>query len=123
MRYITDRKRAEGRGASHTGTEHHWYMSVSAVGLALIVPAFIYIIGSALGGDHADVLAKFARPIPALISALVLVFGLHHFRRGATMMIEDYWRNSARRIAIMTVTCLSYGLMAVGVFALAKMAL
>jgi succinate dehydrogenase / fumarate reductase, membrane anchor subunit len=29
MRYLTDRKRAVGKGAAGTGTEHHWSMQVS----------------------------------------------------------------------------------------------
>jgi succinate dehydrogenase / fumarate reductase, membrane anchor subunit len=37
MRYLTARKRAEGRGAAHTGTEHHWSMTVSSVGPALLL--------------------------------------------------------------------------------------
>ena len=43
MRYLTPRKRAEGKGASGTGTAHHWYMQVSAVALAFMVPTFLYI--------------------------------------------------------------------------------
>ena len=43
MRYITPRKRAEGRGAAHAGTEHHWSMTVSAVGLAFLVPVWLYV--------------------------------------------------------------------------------
>jgi succinate dehydrogenase / fumarate reductase membrane anchor subunit len=30
MRYLTARKRAEGKGAAHAGTEHHWSMTLSA---------------------------------------------------------------------------------------------
>lgn len=123
MRYITDRKRAIGRGASGTGTEHHWYMHVSSVGLAFIVPAFIFLVGSTLGGSYEEVTATFAKPLPAILTGLVLVFGLMHFQKGAIMMVEDYARNSKRKIAIITVISLSYGLMAVGLFALAKMAL
>ena len=73
MRYLTARKRAEGKGASGTGTEHHWYMSVSAVGLAIMVPTFLFIFGRTLGGSHEEVLASFAQPFPAILSALVLV--------------------------------------------------
>ena len=39
MRYLTARKRAEGKGASGTGTEHHWSMTVTAVVLAFMVPS------------------------------------------------------------------------------------
>ncbi len=123
MRYLTDRKRAEGRGAAHTGTGHHWYMQVSAVGLALMVPTFLYIFGSALGSGHAEVLAIFSRPIPAIVTGLVLVIGLQHFRKGATTVIEDYTRKSTRKVLIMSVIVLSYGLTATGLFALAKIAL
>ena len=123
MRFLTDRKRAEGRGASHTGTEHHWYMQVSAFGLALIVPTFIFVFGRALGGSYEEVLAIFSRPIPAVVTGLVLFVGLQHFRKGAQMMIEDYTRGSTRKALIMIVIALSYGLTATGLFALAKIAL
>lgn len=123
MRYLTDRKRAEGKGAGHSGTEHHWHMQVSAVGLALIVPTFLYVFGSTLGGTHDEVLATFARPIPAILTGLVLVFGLLHFKNGAQIMIEDYWRGTTRKAALMFTTAFTYGLIATGLFALAKMAL
>ena len=123
MRYLTARKRAEGRGASGTGTEHHWYMTVSAVGLALLVPTFLFIFGRALGQGHDEVLATFARPLPAILTAMVLVVGLNHFRRGAQVLIEDYSRGMNRKIALIVVITFSYFLMACGLFALAKIAL
>jgi succinate dehydrogenase / fumarate reductase membrane anchor subunit len=123
MRYLTDRKRAVGKGAAGTGTEHHWYMTVSSVGLALIVPTFIYIVGSALGGPREEVVATFARPVPALLTAMVLVLGLHHFAKGATMMIEDYSRGTTRKALVIFVTLLSYAVMVTGLFALARIAL
>ncbi|WP_270727746.1 succinate dehydrogenase, hydrophobic membrane anchor protein [Shimia sp. Alg240-R146] len=123
MRFLTDRKRAEGRGAAHAGTEHHWYMQVSAVGLAFIVPAFIFLFGSLLGAPYEHVIAVLSRPFPAILSGLVLVFGLAHFRKGAQMMIEDYTRKSTRKALVMLVIILTYGLTAAGLFALAKIAL
>ncbi|SFK83311.1 succinate dehydrogenase, hydrophobic membrane anchor protein [Shimia haliotis] len=123
MRFLTDRKRAEGRGSAHAGTEHHWYMQVSAVGLAFIVPAFIYMFGSLLGAPHEQVIASLSRPFPAILSALVLVFGLAHFRKGAQMMIEDYTRKSTKKVLIILVITMTYGLTAAGLFALAKIAL
>ena len=123
MRYLTDRKRAIGRGASGTGTEHHWYMTVSAVGLAVMVPTFLYFVGSALGGSHEEVLATFSRPFVAILSAMVLVVGLNHFRRGAQIMIEDYSRGMNRKFLLIFVITFSYFLMAAGLFALAKIAL
>ncbi|HEX9856875.1 MAG TPA: succinate dehydrogenase, hydrophobic membrane anchor protein [Paracoccaceae bacterium] len=123
MRYLTDRKRAEGKGASHTGTEHHWYMQASAVGLAFMVPTFLYIFGRALGQGHEAVLAIFARPFPAILTGLVIFVGMRHFAKGATMMIEDYARGTARKLAVILVLSLSYAVTAVGLYALAKIAL
>ncbi|MTJ03907.1 MAG: succinate dehydrogenase, hydrophobic membrane anchor protein [Sediminimonas qiaohouensis] len=123
MRYLTARKRAEGKGASGTGTEHHWYMQVSAVGLALIIPTFLYVFGSALGSSHETVINTFSRPVPALLTGLVLFVGLQHFRKGAQIMIEDYARGITRKILVMFLIIFSYGLTATGLYALAKIAL
>lgn len=123
MRYLTARKRAEGKGASGTGTEHHWFMTVSAVGLACMIPVWVYIFGSALGKGHAEVVATFARPFPAILTALVLFVGMRHFAKGAQMMIEDYARGSAKKGLIMLAISISYAVIAVGFYALAKIAL
>lgn len=123
MRYLTARKRAEGKGASHSGTEHHWYMQVSAVGLAFLIPVFVFIFGRALGGSYEDVIATFSRPVPAILTGLTLFVAMRHFAKGATMMIEDYAQGTTRKMAIMFVIGLSYVLTAVGLFALAKIAL
>ncbi len=123
MRYLTARKRAEGKGAAHTGTEHHWYMQVSAVALAFLIPTFLYIVGSSLGGTHEEVLATFARPFPAILTGMTLFVGMMHFNKGAQIMIEDYARGSMRKALIMLVVGISYATIATGLFALAKIAL
>lgn len=123
MRYLTARKRAEGKGASGTGTEHHWYMQVSAVGLAFLIPTFLYIVGNAIGGTHEEVLATFSRPFPALLTGMTLFVGMMHFNKGAHMMIEDYARGSMRKALIMLVVGITYGTIATGLYALAKIAL
>ena len=68
-------------------------------------------------------LATFARPFPALLTGLVLFVAMRHFAKGAAMMIEDYARGSARKIAVIFVISLSYTITAVGLYALAKIAL
>ena len=123
MRYLTARKRAEGKGASHTGTHHHWHMTLSSVALAFMVPTWVYIFGSALGGTQDAVVATFARPFPAILTALVLVVGMRHFAMGATMMIEDYARGTARKLFIIFAYSLSAVIVASGLFALLKIAL
>ena len=123
MRYLTARKRAEGKGASHTGTHHHWSMTLSSVGLAFLVPAWLYIFGKTLGQGREGVIDTFSHPFPAIISALVLVIGMRHFAMGATMMIEDYARGTARKMLVIFVVSLAWMIGATGIFALLKIAL
>ena len=84
MRYLTDRKRAVGRGAGHTGTEHHWSMTVSAVALAFLVPVWVYVFGHALGGTRDEVVATFARPFPGDPDRADAGGGDAAFRQGRT---------------------------------------
>ncbi len=123
MRYLTARKRAEGKGAAHAGAEHHWAMTVSSVALAFLVPVWLYVFGSTLGEPRDVVLATFARPLPAILTALVLVVGMRHFAMGTTTMIEDYARGTARKMLIILVISVSWVIAATGLFALARMVL
>ena len=123
MRYLTARKRAEGKGSAHHGAEHHWSMQVSAVGLALLVPAFVFVICRARGASHAEVAATFQSPFVVIVVGLTLFIGLSHARKGAQIMIEDYTKGTTRKGLIIFVTALTYLMTATALFALAKLAL
>jgi len=123
MRYLTDRKRAMGKGAAGTGTETHWYMTVSAVALAFMIPTWLYVFGSALGGTRAEVVAIFARPFPALLTALVIFVGMRHFAKGATTLIEDYAHGTTRKALIILAISISYAVIATGFYALIRIAI
>ncbi|HQY44060.1 MAG TPA: succinate dehydrogenase, hydrophobic membrane anchor protein [Paracoccaceae bacterium] len=123
MRYLTDRKRAEGKGSAHAGTEHYWYMQASAVGLAVLVPIFVIAFGRVLGRSYDEVWEFFSRPHVAILTGLTLFVGMRHFAKGATMMIEDYAHGTMRKALIIFVLSLSYAVTATGLFALARIAL
>ena len=123
MAYMTDRKRAEGLGSAKSGTRHFWAMKVSSVALLILTPLFVFTFGPVLGGTYEEILAYYARPFPAIVAALTLIVGFKHFNDGVQVLIEDYVHGAAEKIAIIAMTCLSYGAAAVGVFAIAKLAL
>lgn len=123
MRYLTDRKRAVGLGSAKSGVHHFWAMKMSSVALLILVPLFLFTTGPMLGKPHVEVLAYFARPFPAIIAALTIVVGFKHFRDGAQVLLEDYVHGTAQKVSIILLTCLSYGAMATGLFAIAKIAL
>ena len=123
MAYLTDRKRALGLGSAKTGTAHFWAMKVSSVALLILMPLFVFTFGPALGGTYEDILAYYSRPWPAIVAALTIVVAFKHFNDGVQTLIEDYVHGTANKVAIILMTCLSYGAAAIGVFAIARLAL
>ncbi len=123
MAYLTDRKRAKGLGSAKTGTAHFWAMKVSSVALLLLIPLFVFTFGAALGGTYEETLAYYSRPFPAIIAALTIVVTFKHFNGGVQTLIEDYVHGLAQKISIIVMTCVSYGAAAIGVFAIARLAL
>ena len=67
--------------------------------------------------------AYYAGPFPAIVAALKILVTLHHFKGGVQVLIEDYVHGFARKAWIIGMTCLSYALMATGLFAVARLAL
>ena len=123
MQYLTNRKRAEGLGSAKTGTHHYWGMQVTGMALAILIPLFIFTFGCILGASHAEVLAYYSRPFPAIVAGLTLVVGLVHFKNGWQIMIEDYAHGLTRKFLILAGAFVSYAAAATGVFALVRLAL
>jgi len=99
MAFVTDRKRVVGMGSAKSGTDHHWKMMVTSVALVVLIPLFIFTFGATLGSSYEEVVAYYARPVPAAIAALTFMVGFFHFRKGVQTLIEDYVHGIARKIA------------------------
>ena len=123
QRYLTDRKRATGLGSAHTGTEHHWQMLVSSMAVVLVVPVFLETFALGLRGTHAEVVAYFGHPVVAVIMAVSLIVIVRHVMNEAIEAAEDYVHGIAGQLTIVGVTWASYILIAIGLFAIARMAL
>lgn len=125
MRYITPRKAAKGLGAAGPGasTAHHWGMTVSSAALLILTPAFILVIASAIGLPQDAVVAYFSRPYPAIVTALFLIVGMHHYINGTRIMIDDYLDHAERKIAIILSYLFGWAVIAAVAYALARMAL
>lgn len=123
MRYITPYKQAVGLGASHTGTKDHWFLTVTAAALAILTPAFMLVIGKAIGMPRVELIAYFGKPFPAIVTALFVIIGMLHFIRGTRIMIDDYFQHTARKVAITISVIFSWAVIATAVYALARMSL
>lgn len=123
MKYVTDRKRAQGLGASSEGTHHHWTMMATSLSLVVLVPLFVFTFGSALGRGHDAVLAYVAHPFVALVLGLGLIVGLFHIKMEIEEAVEDYVHGIPRKLTLIAVSVAVYTMMATGLFALMKLAL
>lgn len=124
MRYLTPRKAAKGLGAAGPGsaTAQHWSMTVSAVALMILTPAFIFVIASAIGLPRDAVVAYFSRPYPAIVTALFLIVGMLHYVNGSRIMIDDYLDHAERKVAVIASQLFGWAVIAAAVYALARMA-
>ncbi|MEM7488266.1 MAG: succinate dehydrogenase, hydrophobic membrane anchor protein [Pseudomonadota bacterium] len=123
MAYLTDRKRVSGLGSAGAGTEHHWHQTILSAALVVLIPLFLFTFGVVLGAPYEEIVAYYSRPWPALIAILTLVVGWIHFAKGVQVLIEDYVHGTARKVAIVATTCLSYAAAIAGVYALIRLAL
>ena len=110
-------------GYSKSLINHHFEMKLTSIALFFLVPLFIFTFGSVIGEDHETVVEYLSMPFPALIVALTLIIGLQHFQSGAQTLIEDYIRGLGNKVAMIFVKVLSYFLMSVGLYSIAKIAL
>ena len=123
MRFLTDRKRAQGLGSARTGTHEHCQMIISSAALVVLVPLFIFTFGSALGGTYEEVIAYYSRPFPAVIAALTLVVGVLHMMHEVQDAIVDYVHGVAGKMAFVAAGAVAWVIIATGLFALVKLAL
>ena len=123
MAYLTDRKRAMGLGSAKSGSAHHWSMTISSVALLILLPLFVFTFGAALGGTYEEIVAYYSRPFPAIIAGLTILVTFKHFNGGVQTLLEDYVHGLAQKVSIVVMTCISYGAAAVGIFAIARLAL
>jgi succinate dehydrogenase / fumarate reductase membrane anchor subunit len=123
MAYLTDRKRVSGLGSAGSGTQHHWHQTILSSALVVLIPLFLLTFGRVLGAPWEEIVAYYSRPWPALVALATLVVGWVHFAKGVQTLIEDYVHGTARKVAIVSTTILSYGAALASVYALARLAL
>jgi succinate dehydrogenase / fumarate reductase membrane anchor subunit len=77
-------------GSAHAGTHHFWRQRVTAVALLPLTIAFIVIVTSLLGRNHATVVQVIGSPPVAILMLLFIVTSAYHMWLGMQVVIEDY---------------------------------
>ena len=93
--------RVRGLGAARSGTEAFWRQRLTAVANIPLTIAFVFIVISLLGRNHAAVVQILGSPLVAVILMLFIVSITTHMRIGMQVIIEDYVHDDAAKYALL----------------------
>ena len=90
--------RARGLGAARAGTDHSWAQTITAIALVPLSLWFICGMIRLLGAPRHDVAAWLSGPVPMVLMIALIVATFHHMQLGVQAVIDDYVRDSGRRL-------------------------
>jgi succinate dehydrogenase / fumarate reductase, membrane anchor subunit len=93
--------RVRGLGSARSGTSHFWRQRLTAVANVPLVIAFVVILVSLIGRNHAAVVQIIGSPPVAIIMLLFILSITYHMRLGVQVIIEDYVHHEGHRIALL----------------------
>ena len=92
--------RVRGLGAAKSGTEHFWRQRLTAVANVPLTIAFVLIVVSLLGRNHAAAAQILGSPLVAIVMLLLIVSITTHMRIGMQVIIEDYVHEEPARLIL-----------------------
>ena len=115
--------RVRGLGSAKSGTEHFWRQRVTAVANVPLTIAFVVIVVSLLGRNHAAVVQILGSPLVAMIMLLFIGSVTYHMRIGMQVIIEDYVHDEVPKLAaILGVKFAAVVLAGIGIFSVLRIA-
>jgi succinate dehydrogenase / fumarate reductase membrane anchor subunit len=97
----TPLSRVRGLGAARSGTEHFWRQRLTAVANVPLTIAFVLILVSLLGRNHAFAAQTLGSPLVAIIMLLFIASITIHMRIGMQVVIEDYVHDEPARLILL----------------------
>jgi succinate dehydrogenase / fumarate reductase, membrane anchor subunit len=102
-----------GLGSAKEGASHWWSQRMSAVGLALLAPWFLFSLLAVGDLSYANVVSFIASPVNTVLLSLFVVTLCYHAQLGLQVVVEDYIANKGPKLAILLVV--NFGLLLLGV--------
>jgi succinate dehydrogenase / fumarate reductase, membrane anchor subunit len=113
--------RVRGLGSAHSGA-HHWLVQrFTAIGNLVLGLWLLFSLLTQPDFSHATLVAWAAKPVPALLLALLVISTFWHARLGLQVLVEDYVHEHANKFAAMALLNLSaFAGAAAGLFFIAR---
>jgi succinate dehydrogenase / fumarate reductase membrane anchor subunit len=93
--------RVRGLGAAKSGTEHFWRQRLTAVANVPLTIAFVLIVVSLLGRNHAAAAQILGSPLVAIVMLLFIISVTAHMRIGMQVVIEDYVHDEPAKVILL----------------------
>jgi succinate dehydrogenase / fumarate reductase membrane anchor subunit len=92
--------RVRGLGSARSGTEHFLRQRLTAVANVPLTIAFVVIVVSLLGSNHATVVGTLGSPLVAMLMLLFIGSVSYHMHIGMQVIIEDYVHGDVAKLAL-----------------------
>jgi succinate dehydrogenase / fumarate reductase membrane anchor subunit len=93
--------RVRGLGSAKSGTRAFWRQRLTAVANVPLSIAFVVIVVSLLGRNHAAVVQILGSPLIAVIMLLFIFSITTHMRIGMQVIIEDYVHDEGAKLLLL----------------------
>lgn len=91
--------RARGLGSARAGAAHWWAQRLTAIALVPLTLWFIFAVIRLQGADQEAVVVWLASPVSLVLMLTLIVATFHHLQLGLQVVIEDYVKSHATKLA------------------------
>lgn len=115
--------RVLGLGAAKEGSSHWWSQRVTSVALLILTLWFVASLLRFPDFDLELVTQWIGKPLNAVMLSLLLGSAAYHSLLGVQVIVEDYVQSHGLKVVTMlALTFIHYGLAALGIFAVLRIA-
>lgn len=97
----TPLSRVRHLGSAKGGTQHFWHQRLTSIAAVPLTIAFVLIIVSLLGRNHAAAVQILGHPLVATIMLLFIGANAWHMKLGMQVIIEDYIHNEGWKFTLL----------------------